>query len=116
MAYEPQSWADGEAGGTPLSAERLNHLEQGVAQVESDLGDALEAKADAPVGTWKIPGRDGTGLVELSYQASMSGAYTIVQRDEAGAIVAAEPTLPEHLATKAYVDAAIAAALNASPG
>lgn len=31
MAYEPQVWADGAEGGTPLSAERLNHIEEGVA-------------------------------------------------------------------------------------
>ena len=34
MAYAPQTWADGEGGGTPLSAERLNHIEQGIANVE----------------------------------------------------------------------------------
>lgn len=31
--YTPQVWEDGEEGGTPLSAERLNILEQGVAGV-----------------------------------------------------------------------------------
>jgi hypothetical protein len=31
MAYEPQTWAPGAAGGTPLTAERLNKLEQGLA-------------------------------------------------------------------------------------
>ena len=33
--YTPQVWEDGEEGGTPLSAERLNILEQGVAGVLS---------------------------------------------------------------------------------
>lgn len=30
MAYTQQTWSDGEAGGTPLSAERLNYMESGV--------------------------------------------------------------------------------------
>lgn len=38
MAYEPQVWADGAEGGTPLSAERLNHIEQGIAGVELTPG------------------------------------------------------------------------------
>lgn len=31
MAYTKQTWADDAAGGTPLSAARLNHIEDGVA-------------------------------------------------------------------------------------
>lgn len=31
MLYEKQTWVDGAAGETPLSAERLNHVEDGVA-------------------------------------------------------------------------------------
>lgn len=30
MAYTPHEWADGEDGGTPITAERLNHIEAGV--------------------------------------------------------------------------------------
>ena|SRR5699024_4513599 len=32
MAYEKQEWKDGEDGGTPISAERLNHIEEGIAE------------------------------------------------------------------------------------
>lgn len=38
MAYEPFEWQDGEEGNTPITAERLNHLEQGVANVELTQG------------------------------------------------------------------------------
>ena len=31
MAYTKQKWVDGADGGTPLSAERLNHMETGIA-------------------------------------------------------------------------------------
>lgn len=30
MAYTPFEWADGKEGGTPITAERLNHIEAGV--------------------------------------------------------------------------------------
>lgn len=35
MAYVPFEWADGSAGGTPITAERLNAVEQGVAEAGS---------------------------------------------------------------------------------
>jgi len=31
MTYSKQTWADGPSGGTPLSAARLNHIEDGIA-------------------------------------------------------------------------------------
>src|SRR5690606_3428879 len=37
VTYEPQEWRDGPAGGTPITAERLNHIEQGVKGVAADL-------------------------------------------------------------------------------
>jgi hypothetical protein len=37
MAYDKQTWADGEAGGTPITAARLLHIEQGIADVESEI-------------------------------------------------------------------------------
>lgn len=38
MAYTPFEWADGEEGGTPITAERLNHIENGIADVELEPG------------------------------------------------------------------------------
>ena len=39
MAYTPQTWADGEDGGTPITAAALTHMETGIA----DAADAAEA-------------------------------------------------------------------------
>lgn len=39
MPYSEQTWNDGEAGGTPVSAARLTHMETGI-------GDALEAASN----------------------------------------------------------------------
>lgn len=50
MPYIKQTWADGSGGGTPVNAERLNHIEDGIEAI--DL--AVVAAADvtfAPAGT-----------------------------------------------------------------
>lgn len=46
MSYTQQPWADGQSGGTPLSAVRLTHGEAGI-QEASDRLNALEANAAA---------------------------------------------------------------------
>ena len=65
MAYTPFEWADGEEGGTPITAERLNHIENGIAGVElepgpkgdkGDKGDPGEDGAAGPKGDKGDPG------------------------------------------------------------
>lgn len=53
MAYTPQEWRNGDPE-TPLSAERLNHIEQGIADIELQKGD----KGDK--GDPGAPGKDGS--------------------------------------------------------
>ena len=36
-SYNPHEWADGPEGGTPITAERLNALEQGVAEASAEV-------------------------------------------------------------------------------
>ena len=52
MAYTPQEWRNGDTS-TPLSAARLNHIEQGIAGVELTPGPPGE-KGDPGA-----PGADG---------------------------------------------------------
>ena len=65
MAYEPQTWADGPEGGTPITADRLNHVEQGIATVEltpgpkGDKGDPGADGARGPEGPEGPAGADG---------------------------------------------------------
>ena len=50
MAYEIQTWVDGADGGTPISAERLNHMEAGIADgqnASTPTWETLEGKPDA---------------------------------------------------------------------
>lgn len=42
MAYDEQTWLNGTAGGTPISAERLTHMEDGIGRVSNAYLEGLE--------------------------------------------------------------------------
>lgn len=54
MSYIKQTWSDGEAGGTPLTAARLNHMEDGIPTDPEDVRDIIGATVV------------GTGLVSVT--------------------------------------------------
>lgn len=45
MPYDKQTWVDGVAGGTPITADRLGHIEDGVDAVTA-LADSLDPRID----------------------------------------------------------------------
>lgn len=47
MAYTKQIWQNGEAGGTPINADRLNHMEEGIEQAGETASDALGTATSA---------------------------------------------------------------------
>ena len=58
MAFEPKTWADGEDGGTPITAAELNRIEQGVMQANQPQpapawGDVTGKPATFPPATHK---------------------------------------------------------------
>ena len=58
MAFEPKTWADGEEGGTPITAAELNRIEQGVKQASQpqpapDWGDVTGKPATFPAADHK---------------------------------------------------------------
>lgn len=46
--YTKQTWVDGSAGGTPVSAARLSHIEEGVRKAAEEVTGIL----DSPPGTF----------------------------------------------------------------
>lgn len=47
MAYNKQTWQNGEAGGTPISATRLNTMEDGIEAASETAADALGTATSA---------------------------------------------------------------------
>lgn len=51
MAYTPQTWNDGPAGGTPLSAARLTNMEQGIDDAHDLYELGVGATQTSEIGT-----------------------------------------------------------------
>lgn len=62
MAYEPTEWADGEDGGTPITAAELNRMEQGIVDAQnvavsfSDVSGTASASQIPTLAQSKITG------------------------------------------------------------
>ena len=117
MAFEPKTWADGEDGGTPITAEELNRIEAGISDAQNDditvaWGDVTgKPSAFAPAAhTHEIA--DVTGLQDaLDAKAGKvnQGQYSML---EAGTDTAGRPWAAKDIVD--YVNAQIAAAVGAS--
>lgn len=61
MAFEPNKWADGEAGNTPITAAELNRIEAaGLAKAaKGDTGPEGPEGPQGPKGDPGTPGADG---------------------------------------------------------
>lgn len=71
MAFEPDKWADGEEGGTPITAAELNRIEaSGAAKAQrgekGEKGDPGAEGARGPAGADGAAGADGFGT-EVQY-------------------------------------------------
>lgn len=87
MSYEkfyPNGWQSGENGGTPITPEALNHMEQGIADLDTRLVDYVVAKGTSGVWSyWKFNSglciAMGTPTVAWGTQATMiTGQYRSV--------------------------------------
>ena len=58
MAFEPDKWADGEAGGTPITAAELNRIEAAGA-AKAQRGEKGPEGPEGPEGPQGPPGADG---------------------------------------------------------
>ena len=58
MAFEPDKWADGSEGGTPITAAELNRIEAAGA-AKAAKGDKGDPGEQGPKGDQGDPGADG---------------------------------------------------------
>lgn len=99
--YEKINWQNGEAGGTPTSAENFNRMDDGIATAQSTADAAQSAAAEAQ--------RTAEGKADPSAIPDVSGFVTQSAIDSA----------VSGLASQADLDAAvarIAAIVNAGDG
>ena len=62
MAFEPKTWANGKDGATPITADELNRIENGIAGIEltpGPKGDKGDPGEPGPQGLKGDPGEPG---------------------------------------------------------
>ena len=72
MTYSAQTWTNGSGGGTPLSAARMTHIEDGM--VALDTGKAALAGATF---TGNISAPNVTGILALAVGAAVPGGTPV---------------------------------------
>ena len=62
MVYSKQTWVNGVSGGTPINATRLNHVEDGVLEVSTEVFTGRLAAGKVPLLDAGTPPTDQQGL------------------------------------------------------
>lgn len=76
MTYTPVNWKDGQAGGTPVSAENLGRMDRGIA----DLSATGPMGGTAQVIPQALPSIDGGGGIMVPFaRLVQSGGLTLVK-------------------------------------
>jgi hypothetical protein len=91
MPYTPQTWADGAAGGTPITATRLNFMETGINDADSRITVVEASNADQPKGL----------LARASTSTDQTGITTVA--DLTGLSVTFTPTATRYIKLHAHV-------------
>lgn len=99
MPYTPSEWADGEAGGTPITAAALNKIEDGIA-------DATDA-AEAPLVADDVPALPASKVSSGTFADARIPALAI------GKITGLQAALDGKQASGSYATASALSALDA---
>lgn len=79
LTYDPTEWQDGESGGTPINALRLNNIESGIKQLtersnsqDTSIKENSDAWDSASKGMFFLKTQEGKIDVPASSQASVN--------------------------------------------
>lgn len=76
MPYTPQTWADGPSGGTPITADRLDVIEDGIAAATTLAEAALPKSGGILTGTLELTGAAAGRLLVGTNTAEPGGGVT----------------------------------------
>jgi hypothetical protein len=76
MTYVVQVWADNAAGGTPITADRLNYMEAGIAGAGGGTGGGGTIATVPPGATFTVRKDPVTGFWPASYDGAGAPVYT----------------------------------------
>src|SRR5690606_27872174 len=83
MAYTPKTWADGEAGGTPITAAELNRMETGIDDAHDAIDGLPEPLELGTSGTTAAAGNHTHTAASIG-AAAASHTHTLAQVTDAG--------------------------------
>jgi hypothetical protein len=84
MTYEPQTWENTPSGGTPTSAERFNHMEQGIAAAH---GGAIKIDPSLAIQNVIQPITDVPALTLKEHQAGDSAPTLLIKNADDSRLV-----------------------------
>lgn len=94
MSYEKQTWANGPEGGTPITAERLGHIEEGIEDASSLQGGFYSVDKKWLDGT--APGSDTPAQnLQAIIAANFGDAPGTLELPFVGDVIAMQPSLQE---------------------
>lgn len=98
MSYQKQEWRNDDTQ-TPLSAERLTHIEDGVA--------AAYVKAGTGIPATDLDQSTQTKLSTVDGATDKATANTVMKRNSTGAVSVGDATADSHAVNKKTMDAAL---------
>ena len=100
MAYIRQTWEDAQSTNTPITADRLNHMEDGI------------YNADTTASSIVVP----TALSDLTDDVGLTNKETTSNKTTTISNSSTNIEYPSALAVKTYVDDAISASITSALG
>lgn len=115
MAYTKQTWADLPSKSTPINANRLTHMEEGIYDAAATADSAATTAASAVSGLDdKVDKVAGKGLSSNDYndtdKGKVNGLGTAASKDSTNAVTSGSTDLVESGAVKAAIDNAVSTA------
>ena len=82
MSYEKQTWYDDPSGGTPLTADKMNHIEDGIEE-NSNNWDSI-SREEYGIATSSSVAARGSTVTEITFDTPFSEPPCVFVQDRSG--------------------------------